>query len=210
MKTVAEATERILRLYYGDDITDEDRMTTADVQGLLSQAVAYQTKQSLYENMKVEGSRVVNPTFYATYENVEVLEDTNQDNYYLTLPKPVVLLPNEIGLEIYYMKDRSTALIPVTPTFQFLTKNNVATNLQGNAGYFVDNATTIRFVNLTPLSTMPKFLLRMIVDFSSFEDYEELPVPTEAMAMAIEWVLSKLPPRQNATSVTPQPQTINK
>ncbi len=78
--------EQIRRLIYGDQPSSEANITVGLVNVWLNQGIAVAAKANYYDNQKIDGISYINNSFYTTFKNLSVTEDS-QFTYKIELPQ---------------------------------------------------------------------------------------------------------------------------
>lgn len=102
--------ERILRLIYGDQPSDDSNITVNLVNNWLSDAVAIAAKQNYKENIAIEGISYVNNSFYTIFKSLAIEVD-EQFVWKITLPQIPVGLGSVDGISTVQIKDNSSPQI---------------------------------------------------------------------------------------------------
>lgn len=108
--------ERILRLVYGDQPSDDSGITYNLVNSWLSDAVAVAAKSCYTESIKIDGIAYVNNSFYTTYKALAVApSDIDEFAYSIQLPHiPYGIGKNE-GVEALQFRSGSNVSYQAYP-----------------------------------------------------------------------------------------------
>lgn len=140
-----------------------------ELRAYLPAAVNFALRKQYYID-KLEGEVSYPNSFVATYENVEVKKNTNRDLYYIDLPKGVVPLPRDVGVDLVGPMKGDDDFVRITHQYQdkgysqFISKTR----------YFIEGD-KVYFKNLSPSTC--KILLRMLASIDAFDDDAEAPIP---------------------------------
>ena len=84
-----QLAEDIFRIYSGGDPSDDSGLELADFEDAVQSARAFKIKLDYWQSLRIEGERVINPTWLEIFDNVPVVQNVITKAYYSVLPKQV-------------------------------------------------------------------------------------------------------------------------
>lgn len=153
MSTRRAYIERILRLIYNGQPTEDSNITVNLVNVWLNDGVALAAKQNYVESIKMDGVAYVNNSFSTTFSGIAITSDsTNNLGYKLTLPQiPLGLGKNE-GVNTLRFRDENGF---ISQSVIWLSSNQVgyADGMRPipNKIYAYPEGNVVRFTSTLPL-----------------------------------------------------------
>lgn len=192
--TIGRLTEQIQRIITGGDATADNQITFAEIKLLVTQVTNKLLKIERFNVLINEGDYGVPSCSIATYDNVAVT--TYKSKARSILPVVPMSLPRNMGVwAITTTTDLDDLFIPIpSGTFGLLKKINVEKDLLGQIGYEVDGLNVVYTSDIrnAPLSITTVCMKLLVVDPSSMEDYDILPIPPEMEQDVITQVIQIL------------------
>jgi hypothetical protein len=184
--------ERIRRLIYGGMPPDDASVTIGMVNNLLNDALADAAKANFFENLKVEGCRCVNSSFYTTFTDLPIASDNEFSIYNIALPEiPISLGKNEGVGAAYVIDEKGIVSKPV----MFLSVSQVNYfedfNLpSGLIGWMEGGVLKIKCPDVPLYKYTAK--VRMVSGGLSSNMNSELNVPPDALSAMTAYLLKTL------------------
>lgn len=200
-----ELSERILRRYYGGNIPNNNGIQQDDIDWLICDAANYLIRVDLYQAIKEEGRRAVDPLFIQTFVNVPILYDDSREKYYIELPAtPIALKRGLATYEIGFMVDEECSFVPVPPGWGAMSKSSPSRTLEGNIGIMLEGLKVYLVVNFEQYKDKVKVLLvKMIGSIKNIDSDTEMPIPDDYIWQIIEMCAQWL------TNPQARPDTLN-
>lgn len=140
-------------------------------------ALNYLIKEIAYKEAQRDNNFSMLDVYAKTFKNVEILKDTDRDEYYSLLPANVIPLPKNRGVRLISpMKNQK---------YSFVYRDNNTANIHGNLDvedvltrprYYVEGDKIFYSKHL--ISDINKVLIKLIVDFDGLDDEDDVPIPS--------------------------------
>lgn len=183
--TRAKFIERILRLIYNDQPTDDSSITVNLVNEWLNDGIGLAVKKNYADNLQIEGVASISNSFYTTFTNLSITQ-ADSDLFTITLPQ----LPLGIGttegvasLQIYD-NNKSKAGVPLS-TSQSVYQN-VIRPIQNKFVYWYEGSKV--YIKSGSIITSYKAKVRMISGGASTDLNSELNVPDDYIPVIVEYM----------------------
>lgn len=138
METKARLAERIRRMFYGGDPNNDAPFKQEDFLAAVNDALAWAIRQNYYENIQVEGDRVIDHSHVVPYTVTDIQVDPVTTEVYFDLPTPVVTLPRDGGVyEISLTQDQFNPFVYVPAGYRGITSSQ--NHMGGITCYYVQN-----------------------------------------------------------------------
>jgi hypothetical protein len=98
--------ERILRLVYGDQPSDDSAITYSLVNQWINDGIAIAVKNHYKENIQIDGVGYINNSFYINYKGLAIVPD-EQLTFKITLPEIPTALGRNEGISIIQFKSNT-------------------------------------------------------------------------------------------------------
>lgn len=142
------------------------------------------------------GDSYIDGAWLSTYEDVDVLFDSNKKLWYSTLPATPIALPDGKGIHmVTYMKDQWNVFIPLRNGAMWMFGESGQMDLQGNTGYFQEG-NKIYFPNYQS-NGYDKVLIKEVADSTSIADDEYFACPPDVYEEIVQTVIKMYVPMQN-------------
>lgn len=140
-------------------------------------ALNYLIQDIVYKEAERKNNFGYLDSYTKAFKNVEVLYDSDRDEKYSILPKTIVPLPKNRGLRmISAMKEQR---------YSFLYRDNNTVNIYGDLDvdsicsiprFYVESDKVFYSEHLS--DDIDKVLMKLVVDFSAYEDEDEVAIPS--------------------------------
>lgn len=196
--------ERILRLYYGGDPSDDAGITIEDVKRLIVGQMNVMLKTETISLNKQLGDNAPTNLMLATYEDVPVMSYKGGSR--VLLPAIPVSLPQNMGVWWVSLDveddSKYNQFVPMEQGQWSLIKDNdgfiIDGTILGNIVYEVDG----KYLTFPKTFVKESFVIKLIVtDFSTLGDYDLLPLPADYAEQIVMQVLNILRPTLPEDSV---------
>lgn len=143
------------------------------------------------------GDSYIDGAWLSTYEDVDVLFDSNKKLWYSVLPALPIALPDGKGIHmVTYMKDQYHVFIPLRNGAMWMFNESGQMDLQGNTGYFQEG-NKIYFPNYQS-NGYDKVLIKEVADSTSIGDDEYFACPPDVYEQIVKTVVQMYAPMQNS------------
>jgi len=183
--TRAKLIERILRLIYNDQPTDDSSITVNLVNEWLNDGIGLAVKKNYADNLQFEGIASINNSFYTTFTNLTITQ-AEPDLYLVTLPQ----VPLGIGvtegiasLQVY-QNNLSKAGVPLS-TSQSVYQSQIRP-IQNKYVYWYEGNKL--YIKAGTIITNYKAKVRMISGGASTDLNSELNVPDDYIPVIVEYI----------------------
>lgn len=177
--------ERILRLIYNDQPTDDSSITVNLVNEWLNDGIGLAAKKNYTDNLQIEGVATISNSFYTTFSNLSIAT-ADSDLFVINLPQ----VPFGIGvtegiasLEIYDNK-KSKAGVPLS-TAQSVYQN-VIRPIQNKFVYWYEGNKV--YIKSGAIISSYKAKVRMISGGASTDLSSQLNVPDDYIPVIVEYM----------------------
>lgn len=183
--------ERLRRMIYGGQPSDDAQITVGFVNNILNDAVAVAAAANYNENFKIQGVEVVSNSFYTTYSNIAVTNDGNFI-YKFELPEIPVGLGINMGVASLRFSDGNLLSFDAIPLninqVSYLRgrrpiPNKIMYWVEGKYGYTQSPQYDLTLTTAT---------VRMISGGDSTDLTSEINVPSDYYPMMVEYILKQL------------------
>lgn len=200
--------ERILRLFYGGDPSDDAALGIEDIKRLIVGQMNIKLKTETISLNRQLGDNAPTNLMLATYDDVSTEVYGGVQSRAL-LPAIPISLPMNMG--VWWVspdaddETRHNQFIPLQQGQWTLIKDNGAFVgngfILGNRTYEVDGKYLVFPVNIT--TDVPKLTIKLVVtDFSLYGDYDLLPIPADYADQIVMDILNILRPTPPVKDVT--------
>jgi hypothetical protein len=186
--------ERILRLVYNGQPSDDSNITYGLVNQWLNDALGVAAKKNYTDNLQMEGIAFVNNSFYTTFSGIEITAVTDVSIYYkMQLPQiPIALGKNE-GIATLQFVD--TDSMKISHTAIPLSMNQVGTidtirPIQNKIVYWNEGPDI--FAKSGILLTKYTAKIRMVSGGDSSDLNSTLIIPDDYVPIVIEYIKAQL------------------
>jgi len=168
-----------------------DRLKKADPR-TVELAIAAVMNTVFYEAFRKDTSNL--DTYTKTYENVAVSQDPDTEIYYSTLPANVVQFPivGDGVVGINEMKGEDVMFVPL-PSSDFEMMYGLEVDLIDDVIKYTRKGNIVEYVNFD--STITAVRMDLVVDFTEWDDDEDVPIPSgqdiNIMNKVVEYLLGK-------------------
>lgn len=184
--------ERVRRLIYNGQPSDDSVITVGMVNVLLNDAIGIAAKANYKENLSIDGVAYVNNSFYTTFKGLAVTEDS-QFVYKVTLPQIPFGVGNSEGISSLVFKDfeskqlsQSVIWLTANQATYFDTMRPIPNKIQAlSQGQNVLIKTTLMLDQYTANATMISGGLNNDLD-------GELNVPADYLPIMDSYLITKL------------------
>lgn len=191
--------ERILRLIYNEQPTDDSAITFNLVNEWLNDGIGVAAKKNYTDNLQLEGVAFVNSSFFTTFSNLTITQ-ADTDLYTVTLPQIPFALGKTDGvasLQIY-SNQQSRAGVPLN-TAQSVYQNNIRP-IQGKFAFWYDGKTI--YIKSGTIITNYKAKIRMVSGGVSSDLTSELNVPDDYIPVIVEYMKLLIANKQRPIQTT--------
>jgi len=183
--TRSKLIERILRLIYNDQPSDDSSITINLVNEWLNDAIGLAARKNYTDNLQLEGVAFVNSSFFTTFSNLTITQVDN-DLYLVNLPQiPIGLGKTEgiASLQIYSDK-QSRSGVPLT-TAQSVYQDSIRP-IQNKFVYWYEGSKL--YVKSGSIITNYKAKARMISGGLSTDLTTEVNVPDDYIPVIVDYM----------------------
>lgn len=96
---VRDLAMEVYRIINGGDVSDDSGLDLIDYMEEVQQVAAKKIQETFFNNYKAFGEAYIDENYIEVYENNEVLYNEVQDNYYIKIPAPILMLPKGYGIQ---------------------------------------------------------------------------------------------------------------
>jgi|TARA_R110000868_G_scaffold180622_2_gene421260 hypothetical protein len=188
--------EKILRLVYGQQPSDDSNITYNLANEWLNEGIALAAKQNYKDNIAIDGIGYVNNSFYTSFKNLAVTQD-GQNTYKITLPQiPLGIGANEGVSTLQFIDANGNVSLPCIPlTERQVTFYQTMRPIQNKVLYYPQG------INIFAKSTLLLFQYTAKVTMVSGGDASDLNsvlnVPADYLTLASDYVIQKLTIEKN-------------
>ena len=183
-QTIYRLAEQVYSLIEGGDPGVASSISLNELKISCAQVINQLLKtEYLGINMKT-GEAIPNGTVVARYENVPVVQTTNNRSK-ASLPVKPMMLPRNMGVWSVYLEDSpEKEFIPLQMGQSNLLRSQLMiSDLLGQTGYEVRGNDVYFTKDITDAGRPTSVIIEMIImDISNYNDYDVLPIPPE-----MEW-----------------------
>lgn len=183
-QTIYRLAEQVYSLIEGGDPGVASSISLNELKISCAQVINQMLKtEYLSVNMKT-GEAIPNGTVVARYENIPVVQTSNNKSK-ASLPVKPMMLPRNMGVWSVYLEDSpEKEFIPLQMGQSNLLRSQLMINdLLGQTGYEVRGNDIYFTKDITDAGHPTSVIIEMIImDISNYSDYDVLPVPPE-----MEW-----------------------
>lgn len=192
----SQISEQILRILAGGNITKDFRYDIREINLLVNQYRDALVRRDMLQDRQMN---LLEDILYdttednvTTFENIEVLYNSNTNIYYSKMPVSPMSLPSGKGVfMVSLMQSQYKPFLPISPSFISSTYGTERADLGGNIGYYREGDKII-YHNID--CNKPKYvLIKMIVSASDLSD-EQLNIPNHLQAEIIQSIVALLQP----------------
>lgn len=177
--------ERILRLIYNEQPSDDSSITFNLVNEWLNDGIGIAAKKNYTDNLQLEGVAFVNSSFFTTFSDLTITQ-ADTDLYTVTLPQIPFALGSTDGvasLQIY-SNQQSRAGVPLN-TAQSVYQNAIRP-IQNKFAFWYDGKTV--YIKSGTIITNYKAKIRMVSGGVSSDLTSELNVPDDYIPVIVDYM----------------------
>ena len=191
-------SERIFRIYSGNDPSDDSGIELEDIKHMVIDQINLLLKTETISLNRQLGDEAPTGLMLATYHDVAVTAHATVLSRAL-LPAVPISLPLNMGVWYVAADDDTTAIhdqfIPLQAGQYSLIKDFsplvVSGSILGNKTYEVSGAYLVFPTDIS--STVPKVVIKLVIsDIANLGDYDLLPIPADYVPQVINAVLQLL------------------
>lgn len=186
--------ERILRLIYNGQPSDDSTITYGLINEYLNDAIAVAAKRNYTESVQLDGISYVNNAFYSTFSDIAITkEDNSVDIYKLSLPQVPVSLGKNEGIATVQFVDNASKRTSITAIPLSMNQVGYIDSMRPiqNKTLFWNEGKSI-FVKSGVLLTKYKAKVKMVSGGNSSDLSSVINVPDDYMPVIIEYIKSQL------------------
>jgi hypothetical protein len=191
--------ERILRLIYNEQPSDDSSITFNLVNEWLNDGIGVAAKKNYTDNLQLEGVAFVNSSFFTTFSNLTITQ-ADTDLYTVTLPQIPLALGKTDGIASLqiYSNQQSRAGVPLN-TAQSVYQNNIRP-IQNKFAFWYDGKTI--YIKSGTIITNFKAKIRMVSGGVSSDLTSELNVPDDYIPVIVEYMKLLIANKQRPIQTT--------
>lgn len=177
--------ERILRLIYNEQPSDDSSITFNLVNQWLNDGIGVAAKKNYTDNLQLEGVAFINSSFFTTFSDLTITQ-VDTDLYTLTLPQIPFALGKTDGiasLQIYSNR-QSRAGVPLN-TAQSVYQDSIRP-IQGKFAFWYEGSKV--YIKSGSIITNYKAKIRMVSGGVSSDLNSELNVPDDYIPAIVEYM----------------------
>lgn len=177
--------ERILRLIYNEQPSDDSSITFNLVNQWLNDGIGVASKKNYTDNLQLEGVAFINSSFFTTFSDLTITQ-VDTDLYTLTLPQIPFALGKTDGiasLQIYSNR-QSRAGVPLN-TAQSVYQDSIRP-IQGKFAFWYEGNKV--YIKSGSIITNYKAKIRMVSGGVSSDLTSELNVPDDYIPAIVEYM----------------------
>lgn len=96
---VRDLAMEVYRIINGGDVSDDSGLDLIDYMEEVQQVAAKKIQETFFNNYKAFGEAYIDENYIEIYENNEIFYNEVQDNYYIKIPAPILMLPKGYGVQ---------------------------------------------------------------------------------------------------------------
>lgn len=186
--------ERILRLIYNGQPSDDSSITFGLVNEYLNDAIASAVKANYKESIQLDGVAYVNNSFYTTFSGIDISREENTiDLFKFTLPQIPVSLGRNEGIATVQFVDsvsKRTSISAVPLSINQVGYVESIRPVQNKTLYWNEGDKV--YVKSSILLTKLKAKVRMVSGGNSSDLSSTLIVPDDYMPLIIDYIKAQL------------------
>lgn len=134
-----QLTEQVWRIIGGASVGDR-KIKIQEVDLAVNQSIAQAAIINYRDNRQLEGVGYIDGQFISRYKNVEILFDSDVDQYYSLLPANLPALPRNSGVvSIQGMKGQCSQFIPTDANFHSMFSSLECANIPDTVYYWLES-----------------------------------------------------------------------
>jgi hypothetical protein len=177
--------ERILRLIYNEQPSDDSSITTNLVNEWLNDGIGLAAKKNYTDNLQLEGVASVSNSFYTTFSNLTITQ-ADSDLFLVSLPQIPLGIGTAEGVASLQVYDKVVSRAGVQLTTSQSVYQNVIRPIQNKFAYWYEGSKI--YIKSGSIITNFKAKVRMISGGTSTDLSSELNVPDDYIPVIVDYM----------------------